>query len=86
MYNVSYDLKEPRKNYDAVLEEIRKRDYVKVGGSSYLVATNETADQLNTAVRRHMDENDTILVIEVTRNRAGWLPKLTWDWIGRHGV
>jgi hypothetical protein len=29
----------------------------------------------------HVDPNDSILIIGVTADRSGWLPKEAWDWI-----
>lgn len=83
LYIVSYDLKKPGKDYKGLYEELKKSPkwwhYLE---STWLIHTNETADQLFDRLRSHIDENDYVLVTEVTRNRSGWLPRKAWDWFG----
>lgn len=82
VYLVTYDLKQPGQNYTGV------HDAIKSCGtwwhhleSTWLVDGYLTADQISTKVRTHIDKNDTLLVIGVTGDYAGWLPKDAWEWI-----
>jgi hypothetical protein len=46
-----------------------------------VVHTSEAAEQLSTRLRQALDDNDSLLVIKVGRDYAGWLPKKAWEWI-----
>ena len=82
VYNVSYDLDKPGQNYDGLIAELKKSPkwwhYLK---STWLVLTDESADQLWNRLGRHLDRTDNVLVIQVGRDYSGWLPKEAWDWI-----
>jgi hypothetical protein len=81
-YCVSYDLKVPGKNYGPLYEELKKSpNWWHYLDSTWLISTRETAAQLAARLRRHIDGNDYVLVIEVRNNSDGWLPKEAWDWI-----
>ncbi|QDE47883.1 hypothetical protein EIN43_27015 (plasmid) [Enterobacter hormaechei] len=80
VYSVSYDLNQAGQNYNALYDELKSP-----GGatfdSTWLISTGETAQQLSDRLRRHLDNNDTLLVIGVTKEYAGWLTQDTWDWM-----
>ncbi|MER0217466.1 MAG: hypothetical protein DU481_15165 [Nitrosomonas sp.] len=80
VYCVSYDLNKQGQNYHALYEELKKLPWAHPLDSTWLIATSESAQQLSDRLRKHLDNNDFILVIEVT-NYAGWLNKDIWDWI-----
>lgn len=85
VYCVSYDLNKAGQNYNALYEELKKSPgWCHPLDSTWLISTRETAQQLSDRLRRHLDNNDTLLVIAVTKEYAGWLPKNTWDWIKQH--
>lgn len=80
--SINYDLKRPGQNYQALYDAIKSCGatwhYL---GSTWLVDTTLTTGQLWAALAPHVDKNDSVLVIGVTRNYQGWLPKDAWDWI-----
>lgn len=82
VYVVSYDLKKPDKDYSGLIEKIKKSSqwwhYLK---STWLIYTDETAEELFRRLRPHIDSDDYILIIEAGRDRQGWLPKDAWKWI-----
>lgn len=87
VYIVSYDLNRAGQNYAGLYAELKKTTWWHYLDSSWLIATNETADQLWNRLSRHCDQNDRVLVIKVQSgitNRSGWLPKDAWDWIAQH--
>jgi len=85
VYCVSYDLNKTGQNYNALYEELKKSPgWCHTLDSTWLISTQETADQLSTRLRAHLDNNDNLLVIKVVRPYAGWLPKATWEWIDQH--
>lgn len=82
IYSISYDLNRPGQKYADLIEAI------KVSGawwhylqSTWLVDTNLTAQQLFNRLRPHIDDNDIVLIIGVTRDYSGWLPEKAWNWL-----
>lgn len=82
VYCVSYDLNQAGQNYNALYDELKKSPgWCHPLDSTWLISTRETAQQLSDRLRRHLDNNDTLLVIGVTKEYAGWLSQDTWDWM-----
>lgn len=85
VYCVSYDLNKAGQNYNDLYAELKKSPgWCHPLDSTWLVATNEKAQQLSERLRRHLDDNDSLLVIGVTKDFAGWLPKNIWEWCSKH--
>jgi hypothetical protein len=84
-YLVSYDLRKPRRNYKGLLEELeRSPGWWHYLDSTWLIVTSENADQLYRRLKIHIDESDSLLIIQVSGDYQGWLPKEAWTWIGKH--
>ena len=82
VYCVAYDLNQAGQNYNALYDELKKSPgWCHPLDSTWLISTGETAQQLSDRLRRHLDNNDTLLVIGVTKEYAGWLTQDTWDWM-----
>lgn len=85
VFSVNYRLNAPGQNYDALSDEIKNSDgWWHYLTSTWLVATNESADELARRLLQHLDANDSLLVIGVTDESEGWLPNKAWDWIRTH--
>jgi hypothetical protein len=84
-YNVSYDLKKPGQNYEKLFAELKSSPgwwhYLE---STWLIVTNETPGQLWNRISPATDKNDSVLIIQVVNNTAGWLPQGAWDWINQN--
>jgi hypothetical protein len=82
IYAINYDLKRPGQNYDALYEAIKacgaNWHYL---GSTWLVDTTLSATAIWERLAPHVDKNDFFLVIGVTKDYSGWLPKEAWEWI-----
>jgi hypothetical protein len=83
IYAINYDLKKPGRDYTALYEAIKGcgnswRHYL---GSTWLVDTTLKADAIWRKLASHVDGNDYVLVIGVTADHSGQLPKDAWDWI-----
>jgi hypothetical protein len=82
IYAVNYDLKRPGQGYTDLHEAIKAcGDWWHYLGSTWLVDTSLTADDIWRRLAPHVDQNDRVLVIGVTSDYAGWLPPDAWDWI-----
>ncbi|WP_298234080.1 hypothetical protein [uncultured Azohydromonas sp.] len=82
VYCVSYDLTQLGRDYASLHDELKRSGaWWHHLGTTWLVHTSEAAEQLSTRLRRSLDDNDSLLVIKVGRDYAGWLPQKAWDWI-----
>jgi hypothetical protein len=60
---ISYDLTEPGKNYEPLLQRIKKLGgWARLGGSAYLVATSHTPVQVRDYLWEVMDKSDKLFV------------------------
>lgn len=82
IYSVNYDLKSPGQDYKALHEAIKSCGvWWHYLGSTWLVDTNLDASGVYEKISPYIDGNDWVLVIAVTSDYEGWLPKKAWDWI-----
>lgn len=87
VYCVSYDLNKAGQNYTALYDEIKNSpNWWHYLDSTWLISTYENANQLSERIIKHLDQNDRLLVIRVTTEHAGWLPKDGWDWINQYVI
>ena len=85
IYAINYDLRTPGQQYDKLYDAIKScgSTWWHYLGSTWLVDTSLNASQIWARIQPHCDTNDRILVIGVTRDYSGWLPKDAWDWINQ---
>ena len=82
IYAINYDLKRPGQNYEALHEAIKSCGaWWHFLDSTWLVDTNLSAKSVWDRLAPHVDKNDFVLVIGVTREYQGWLPQEAWDWL-----
>lgn len=83
-YIITYDLVNPGRNYDALLQRIKSYvGWAKLGGSSYLIlADNRTAVQIRDFLLEVLDKND-VLYVGLMGNVAAWigLGEVVANWI-----
>lgn len=83
VYIVSYELRK-KKNYTGLHEQLKASEgWWHYLDSTWLIATQEDANQLYNRLAPHLDREDSILIIQAATDMQGWLPKEAWDWIGR---
>ena len=82
---ISYDLKKPKRDYRGLYREIKKADaWWHYLDSTWIISTNRDPDEWQSRLQEHMDDDDSLLVIEVTSNYQGWLPERAWKWLRKH--
>ncbi|MGO4893179.1 hypothetical protein [Flavobacterium sp. W21_SRS_FM6] len=70
---ISYDLHVVGQNYTAVAEAIKSLgSWAKVQQSVWYVNSAFTAAQAAKKVWGHMDNNDSLIVVDATNNDASW--------------
>lgn len=82
IYSINYDLNRPGQNYSDL------HDAIKSCGAwwhyldfHWLVDTSLTAKGIWEKIAPHVDDNDHFLIVGITRDYSGWLPKKAWEWI-----
>jgi hypothetical protein len=84
VYLITYDLNKTGKNYNGLYEEIKKiGKWWHYLDSNWLVDTNSSTNQISDALKTQIDADDNLLVIRVTKDYAGWLPKDAWEWLNQ---
>jgi len=83
-YLVSYDLNTPGKNYDELYEAIKGASngvWCKPLSSVYIIQSSSTPKEIYNKISPCLDENDCVLVIEVTKNSYWRLSKKVSDYL-----
>lgn len=83
-YVVTYDLvkEESSAAYKPLIDDLKERGAQKYQMSSWLVALDNTAADVHAHYRKFLDENDKLMVSELTRNHTQDLNfKGTNQWI-----
>lgn len=85
VYMITYDLNSPGQKYDDVINAIKEAStgvWCTYWKSSYLIKSNyQTAKEVFEKIKPYLDENDSVLVIEVNNNYQGWLTDKQWNYI-----
>lgn len=84
IYAINYDLKQPGQNYASLYRAIMSCGVTwHYLDSTWLVETSLDATGITNILAPHIDRDDSVLVIGVTRDYQGWLPKEAWQWINK---
>lgn len=82
VYAICYELNRPGHSYKDMHKTIAEfGHWWHQLDSTWLLRTEKTANEVARALRSHMAPNDRLLVIQVTDDYQGWLPKEAWEWI-----
>jgi hypothetical protein len=70
---ISYDLKSPGRDYENLWKHLRSYpDYRKPLESFWLVKTSSNHKTIWDETAKHIDSNDKLMVIDVTKDGAKW--------------
>ena len=82
VFMISYDLKNPNRNYDKLYEVIRSfGGYCHALDSMWFISTYFTKEYVFTKLALVLDENDSFFVNELSPNWRGYLNKQTINWL-----
>ena len=71
-YFISYDLNNPRQNYDDLIEAIKKYGtYCKINKSDWIICTEDNTTTIRDNLKKHLDSNDRLFVGELS-GVAAW--------------
>lgn len=70
---IGYDLNKAGQNYDDLISSIKSLgSWWHYLDSTWLVRTEERYDAVRDKLKKHLDTNDELLVIDVTSDAAAW--------------
>lgn len=80
---ITYDLKKPGQEYNALYNTIKSADswwhYIE---SIWLIKTSYDPKYWNDILRKVIDQNDYLFIVDISnRPYNGWLPQKAWNWI-----
>lgn len=88
LFLISYDLKQPGRNYTDLYELIKnlvgEHRWQHPLESTWVIKVDDdvTVDQVTNQLREVMDVKDSIFVVDITgMSYQGWLLKSFWDWM-----
>jgi len=82
---VSYDLNKQGKDYEGLYKVLKSANsWWHYLDSCWLLKTNLSADQWFHKLKPHIDDDDSLIITEVGKDRQGWLPQKAWDWISKN--
>ena len=79
---VTYDLKQPGRDYGPVHEYLRRFTHCKEMESVWLLDTITTVGTIRDDLRQRIDSNDTVFVSRLTGDWASWNYRCA-DWLNR---
>lgn len=84
-FMISYDLHSPTSNREVVQKDIESLGtYCRYLTTTYLVQTNYSNDSVQRICTKHLDNNDRMIICEITGSVSGWLEAEQWNWINRN--
>lgn len=70
---ISYDLNTPGQDYDKLIEKLKSYGtYWHHLDSFWIIKTNQTYEQVRDIMETYLDNNDELLVIDITGDPAAW--------------
>ena len=86
LLSISYDLRQPGRDYDELYETIKSApSWCHAMDSLWFIRITESVDSWSNKLRNAMDGNDWLFVVDITgQSRQGWLKKDVWDWINNN--
>lgn len=85
-YLISYDLNAPGQDYTKIIKKIKEiaDGYCKPLESTWIIGYNGTATDVYNILSKQIDKTDRLLIMEATKNYAGYLNQDVIDWMKKH--
>ena len=81
-YLISYDLKQPGRNYQGLYDAIKSYGtWGKINNSTWIIKTYNSAVQIRDYLLQHIDYNDSIFVIKTERESAWRNVRANNEWL-----
>lgn len=86
VYVIAYDLRNEANNngYDRLYKELGQLGAVRAEDSVWFV--NGSSHQLYERLKQYTDQNDFLMVSEITQNHSGWVLHEAAQWLQRQAL
>jgi len=85
VYLITYSFKEDESDYHNLFKTIKENfSWWHFLDNTWLISTTENANSIYDKLKPYLDADINILIIEVGKDRQGWLPKKAWEWIRKN--
>jgi hypothetical protein len=85
VYNISYDLKKEGQKYEELHKAIKGASnndtWMHYLESTWIIKSYLSSTQIYEKLEPFIDSNDRIIIMEVTKNYYGFLPKDAWPYL-----
>jgi len=80
---ITYDLNKPGKDYSDLYKAIKatSSSWWHYLTSVWLVDTSLSTQQIYQRLKGHIDQNDELFIVRITRDYKGYLPRKAWEWL-----
>ena len=78
---VTFDPNKPGQNHSNLLDEIMSYSNVRLSESSYAIITDKAPSAVCEELKKHINTNDNLYIINLKRPYAGYGSKLVTDWL-----
>ena len=78
---VTYNSNKPGQDHSKLHDEIMSYSNVRLSDSSYAIITDKTPGVVCEALKKHIETDDNIYIINLKRPYAGYGSKLITDWL-----
>lgn len=88
MFIISYDLKSPQADYEAMFSAIqRSGDALRILESTWILDTTRNEDEISEILHAVIHEGDRFIVAEMRDgHRQGWLARSMWTWMHERDI
>jgi hypothetical protein len=86
IFSISYDLRQPGRNYDDLYKTIKSAPgWAHAMESYWFISTSESVKVWSDRLLKVIDENDSLFVVDITgQPHQGWMSEDVWDWLKKH--
>ena len=81
---VTYDLNKPGQDYKDLLKLVKSYAHARLSESSYAIITDKSADTVFEELKKYIDKNDNLLVINLNKPFAGRQAQEVLDWLTKN--
>ena len=82
-YIITYWLRSPWDNYFPFYDAIKSNypEWQHPLEETWFIKTDDEPQQIINNIKPLLKDTDSIFVVEITNNYAGWMPKSIWKWL-----
>ncbi len=78
---ITYDLNKPGQDYGDFLKSIKSYPWARLSESSYAIKTNAHPSTIYNELLPHMDKNDQLYIIPLSKPYSGYGPQKVNEWL-----